>query len=201
MAGRCHSATHIAMGGTRVMRPMCATGQAAGTAAAIAREHGTTPRGVYSGHLQQLQQALLKDGCYLMGVKNADPKDLALSSKASASSSAEGLPPAGAINGWNRIVDGNRNAWAPDPKAAAPHWLQLDLAGEQSVSVAHLTFEVNDVACRIEAAAGDAWKTVAEVTPSGARRRVIRFEPVQTGRIRIVMEKVSPLCEVRLYER
>ncbi|MHC4624664.1 MAG: FAD-dependent oxidoreductase, partial [Planctomycetota bacterium] len=36
MAGRCHSATHMALGGTRVMRPICMMGQAAGTAAAIA---------------------------------------------------------------------------------------------------------------------------------------------------------------------
>ena len=66
MAGRCHSATHIAMGGTRVMRPMCATGQAAGTAAAIAVQHKTTPRGVYEKHIRELQDALVADGCRLM---------------------------------------------------------------------------------------------------------------------------------------
>ncbi len=67
MAGRCHSATHIAFGGTRVIRPMCATGQAAGTAAAIATKYGTTPRGVYREHIKELQDTLIKDGCRLMG--------------------------------------------------------------------------------------------------------------------------------------
>jgi hypothetical protein len=66
MAGRCHSATHIAHGGTRVMRPMCATGQAAGTAAAIATKYKTSPRGVYEDHIKQLQDTLVKDGCRLM---------------------------------------------------------------------------------------------------------------------------------------
>jgi hypothetical protein len=66
MAGRCHSATHIALGGTRVMRPMCATGQAAGTAAAIAVKHKTSPRGVYQKHIKELQDTLIKDGCRLM---------------------------------------------------------------------------------------------------------------------------------------
>jgi len=66
MAGRCHSATHIAFGGTRVMRPMCATGQAVGTAAAIATKYATTPRGVYKGHIALLQDALINDGCRLM---------------------------------------------------------------------------------------------------------------------------------------
>jgi hypothetical protein len=66
MAGRCHSATHIAFGGTRVMRPCCAMGQAVGTAAAIAGKQKTTPRGVYEKHIKHLQDTLLKDGCRLM---------------------------------------------------------------------------------------------------------------------------------------
>jgi len=67
VAGRCHSGTQIGTSGTRVMRPMCATGQAAGTAAAIATRHRTSPRGVYQEHLGELQEALLRDGCRLMG--------------------------------------------------------------------------------------------------------------------------------------
>jgi hypothetical protein len=66
MAGRCHSATHIAFGGTRVMRPCCAMGQAVGTAAAIATKQKTTPRGVYEEHIRQLQDTLVEDGCRLM---------------------------------------------------------------------------------------------------------------------------------------
>jgi len=66
MAGRCHSATHIAHSGTRVMRPMCATGQAVGTAAAIAVKYNTSPRGVYQKHITELQETLIKDGCRLM---------------------------------------------------------------------------------------------------------------------------------------
>lgn len=66
MAGRCHSATHIALGGTRVMRPCAGMGQAVGTAAAIAMKYKETPRGVYENHIKQLQDTLIKDGCRLM---------------------------------------------------------------------------------------------------------------------------------------
>ncbi|MCF7954777.1 MAG: FAD-dependent oxidoreductase [Phycisphaerae bacterium] len=66
MAGRCLSATHIALGGTRVMRPCAATGQAVGTAAAIASKYKETPRGVYENHMKKLQGTLVKDGCRLM---------------------------------------------------------------------------------------------------------------------------------------
>lgn len=66
MAGRCHSATHIAHGGTRVMRPCAGMGQAVGTAAALATKNKTTPRGVYEKHIRELQKKLVEDGCRLM---------------------------------------------------------------------------------------------------------------------------------------
>ncbi|MGQ9732404.1 MAG: FAD-dependent oxidoreductase [Candidatus Zipacnadales bacterium] len=89
MAGRNISVTHVALGGIRVMRTTCLMGQAVGTAAAVAREHHTLPRGVYQKYLTELQQTLLRDGCYLMGVRNEDPHDLALRATATASSVAK----------------------------------------------------------------------------------------------------------------
>lgn len=90
MAGRNVSATHIGFSGIRVMRTCCLMGQAAGTAAAIAIQQQTTPRGIYQNHLEQLQQALLKDGAYLLGSFNNDPSDLARNSEVSASSFVSG---------------------------------------------------------------------------------------------------------------
>jgi hypothetical protein len=64
-AGRCHSATHAAMSSTRVMATTSLMGQAAGTAAALAVQHSTSPRGVYESHMAELQQQLMDDDCYL----------------------------------------------------------------------------------------------------------------------------------------
>ncbi len=64
-AGRNISATHIALSSSRVMRTCATIGQAAGTAAAIAIRRGTTPRGVYTDHIDELQQRLLRDDAYL----------------------------------------------------------------------------------------------------------------------------------------
>jgi hypothetical protein len=88
MAGRNVSATHLALNGIRVMRITAMMGQVVGTAAGIAHAHGTMPRGVYEHYLAELQQTLLRDGCYLMGVPNQDPEDLALSAEVTASSQA-----------------------------------------------------------------------------------------------------------------
>ena len=202
IAGRCHSATHVALGGTRVMRPMCMTGQAAGTAAAVARRYGTDPRGVYKHHIQELQQALLRDGCYLLGIANRDRDDLALSAKATASSAAASAAAGNVRNGWNRVVGKRRNAWAPAAKARRPHWVQLDLAETAKIAAVHVTFEAQATDCRLEAAAHGQWKTLATIAKSQRRRVVCRVQPVQTDKVRLVAEKPSgPLavCEIRIY--
>lgn len=73
-AGRNHSATHTAMSSTRVMATTSLMGQAVGTAAALAVQHGTTPRGVYEHHLLELQQTLMDDDCYLPWNTRAVPE-------------------------------------------------------------------------------------------------------------------------------
>jgi len=60
MAGRNISTTHVAFGSTRVMRTCGMMGEVVGMAASVARRHGTTPRGVYEQHLDELI-AMIKD--------------------------------------------------------------------------------------------------------------------------------------------
>ncbi len=203
MAGRCHSATHIALGGTRVMRPMCATGQAAGTAAAIAHQHGTTPRGVYQSHVPQLQQALLRSGCYLLGTKNADPDDLALGATATASSEAPGASAGNINNGWNRVVGKNRNAWSPEPAATGPQWVQLQLPKAAEVDTVHVTFEKELSPAVVQVFTGGAWRTIASIQSNPpARRGEYHFSPVKIEKLRVLFDKPSKpcaICEVRMY--
>lgn len=62
VAGRCASASHVALGSLRVM-PQCGVmGQAAGTAAALALQSGTTPRRLDP---KDLQRSLRAQGCVL----------------------------------------------------------------------------------------------------------------------------------------
>jgi len=88
MAGRCMSVTHIALGTVRVQGTLATTGQAAGTAAAMAVARNTTPRGIYEKHLAALQQTLLKHDQYIPDLRNQDPADLARKAKVTASSTA-----------------------------------------------------------------------------------------------------------------
>ena len=59
MAGRCFSCTHVGLGGPRVINTLSQLGVAAGEAAAMCRERGLLPRGLYAGgHVRELQERL-----------------------------------------------------------------------------------------------------------------------------------------------
>ncbi|MBN2552388.1 MAG: FAD-dependent oxidoreductase [Spirochaetales bacterium] len=87
MAGRCISASHVALGSMRVIYTLAAVAQAVGTAAALCIRYNTTPRGVLETHIDELQQKLLEDDAYIIGLKNRDARDIAREARVSATSS------------------------------------------------------------------------------------------------------------------
>jgi len=89
MAGRNISVTHVALGSTRLMATCSTIGQAVGTAAYLCTKYSLQPRDLYPEKINELQQLLLKQDCFIPQVKNADPKDLAREAKVTASSSAK----------------------------------------------------------------------------------------------------------------
>ncbi len=62
MAGRCISVDHGALGTIRVMRTCGMMGEVVGKAAYIAVKEGTSPRGVYEKHLDQLKELMRQPG-------------------------------------------------------------------------------------------------------------------------------------------
>ncbi|MCR2804737.1 FAD-dependent oxidoreductase [Paenibacillus soyae] len=91
MAGRDISATHVAFGTTRVMATCAVIGEAAGTGAALSVQYGISPREVHQHHLEELQQTLLRQDASVLGIRNADSRDLARVARVSASSSTARL--------------------------------------------------------------------------------------------------------------
>ncbi|MFC3746219.1 FAD-dependent oxidoreductase [Paenibacillus sp. GCM10012306] len=86
MAGRNVSVTHAALGTVRVMSTTAIMGQAAGTTAAIALQQGIAIPDIPTTAIAKVQQTLLRRGCFLPNVTNADPLDLARSAEVTASS-------------------------------------------------------------------------------------------------------------------
>ncbi len=96
MAGRVISASHVAFGSSRVMGTLSAAGQAAGSAAAMCLDRRLSPRELGGEYIEELQQLLLRDDCYVPELKNADPADVARTAKrvtASSSRRAEAVEP------------------------------------------------------------------------------------------------------------
>jgi hypothetical protein len=60
MAGRNISVTHVALGTVRVMRTTGMMGEVVGMAASIAKQHKTSPQGVYENHLNELKTLMDK---------------------------------------------------------------------------------------------------------------------------------------------
>ncbi len=109
-AGRNISVTHAAMSSTRVMATCALLGQAVGTAAAIAAAAGASPRQVGRENIRQLQQALMRDDCWLPGLTRAIPS---ITSQARLTAS-EGDPEP-LRNGLDRPMGSAANAWVGPP--------------------------------------------------------------------------------------
>ena len=126
-AGRNLSATHIAFASTRVMATCAVIGQGVGTAAALALRQNVPPADIASEAelVHAIQQQLLRDDCYLIGVSNDDPKDLVRTASAIAASSSQvGTNPESIRSGHTRIV-----SKLPDNRqqSGVHRWMSLEL--------------------------------------------------------------------------
>ena len=143
MAGRNISATHAAFSSTRVMATCSVVGQAAGTAAAFCARYNLSPRALAGDkkRIHELQQTLLRDDQTIAGVTNEDPRDLAPTAKATASSEADGAKAANVLDGISRDIPGGElHSWRSElgPDGA---WLQLDWPKAEKISQVQLTFD------------------------------------------------------------
>ncbi|MBQ8388779.1 MAG: FAD-dependent oxidoreductase [Clostridia bacterium] len=98
-AGRNISVTHVAMAASRVMATCAMLGQAAGTAAAYAKEQRISPREV-TGRIGEVQRRLMDDDCWLPGLRRKVSEACARATLEADTPDAENLR-----NGADRPVD------------------------------------------------------------------------------------------------
>ena len=118
-AGRNISASHIAFASTRVMATCATIGQGVGTAAAYAVAHNRDPADLADNPaaVHAIQQRLLRDDAYLIGVTNCDPYDIARRAEVAATSQQTCGKADNVISGQTRAVFG---PWGATPERANP---------------------------------------------------------------------------------
>ncbi len=225
MAGRCISATHMAMSSTRLAATGAAMGQAVGTAAAMCCARDCSPRDLAERHIADLQQQLLRDDQYMIDLPSQDAADLARVAVVSASSEAEGCGGDKVTDGVTRFRHQNSHQWASDPCQAMPQWLQLGLAETARLTEIHLTFDsgysrpltltesdafnarmirgpqpetVADYV--IEVGRNGEWTEVVRETNNYLRKRVHTIESVEAEAVRITVNRTNGDPSARIYE-
>ena len=120
-AGRNLSATHLAFASTRVMATCAVVGQGVGTAAALALRAGAEPANLAGNPalLRAIQQRLLRDDAYLVGVARDDADDLASRASVTASSAQPGGEAALVLSAQTRASHGPAGS---APAAVGNQW-------------------------------------------------------------------------------
>ncbi len=153
-AGRNLSATHVAFSSTRVMATCAVIGQGVGTAAACAVQRRLNPAEL-SSHAEimlGIQQRLLRDDAYLVGIRSVDENDFARTARISASSEQPKFGATEVVSGQTRSVQGERGApperavpgghrWMSDPAAGLPATLLLEWETPIAVREVQLIFD------------------------------------------------------------
>lgn len=144
IGGRCFSASHMALSSARVMGTGGIMGQAAGVAAYIAHREKITPREV-SKYIDELQQTLIKDDCYIPGITAKDKDDLVtnLDCKITASSCIETGKPENINGDYSRRVDEDEHAWISEKISEDGEWLDIKFQDTVNVGSMILRFDPN----------------------------------------------------------
>lgn len=127
-AGRNISATHVAFASTRVMGTCGAIGQGVGIAAAASvRNNWGISELLEPENIKSVQQAIVRQDGFLIGVKNEDLRDLARNAKISASCHQEGGGPENVTNGWTRSVHGERGVRSALSVPGTHRWISTQI--------------------------------------------------------------------------
>lgn len=129
-----------------------------------------------------------------------------------------GIRPENVINGLTRPIGGEPNLWASDPEKPLPQWIELRWEDMVEISTVYLTFDTNlnergwRTAFVPECVRdydllyhdGERWAEIVKVRGNYQRRRVHRFEPIRTRRLRLVVlatngDRSARVFEIRAY--
>jgi len=221
MAGRDTSVTHDALGSIRVMRTGGCMGEIVGMAASICRTEETTPRGVYSDHLETLKALMLEDRRPKVELKPiSEWKEEGIGENVARKAKVEvsGVKAGDRQSGADLLIDGsadtqnNTARWISD--ATLPAWAEFHWDEPQTITAARIISgfnQSNGIIAPIESFTiqyrdGEQWQDI-EPTRTASNQSAdwhCRFDPITTKEIRLSVTKThvdhARVWEVQLYE-
>lgn len=122
--------------------------------------------------------------------------------------------PGNVINGVARIVGQTPNLWMSDPAQSLPQWIELDFDSPACLNAVYLTFDTDANASlhtvpkvpecvrdyELSYYDGAQWVSLASVRENFQRRRVHRFNPISTSRLRLSVTATNGSPSARVFE-
>lgn len=198
-----------------------------GTAAYIALRENITPRDVHA-YIHELQQTLLRDDCYIPGIKNEDENDLVRKAEICATHALENSEASYLKSGVSRTVGEISHCWAANvsdapaieiklQKVAQPR--KIHIKSDSNLS-REITISINSGviarqcqstppeilrACRVRLMLGDACVHEMQAENLYQRFNVLSLPGVKCDRVVIDRLKthgadIVKLFEIRMYE-
>jgi hypothetical protein len=153
-AGRNISATHVAFASTRVMATCSVIGEGVGAAAAHAVKEKLRPSELASNPaaVKSIQQSILQEDGYLIGIDLEDSENVLRSARISASTELQNGQATNVLSGQNRALVGKESVaddrkrpgthrWISNPEAGLPAWIQAEWSSPQKISEIEIVFD------------------------------------------------------------
>jgi len=223
VASRCSSFSHVGLGSPRVESTVNTMGQAVGVAAYLCKKYDCTPRDIYTDHIKELQQLLIKQDQTIFGIYNEDPNDLARTATVTATSEDKesGAVAENVINGVHRAKPEVVNAWMSGSNESLPQSITLTLKNPESVGEIHITADTDQAYPRSSTRAfvpfdftathltgecfdGKDWVKVFEIKDNYRRKLIAKFDAVRAEKVRVTVHATTgsnqaKLNEIRIY--
>ena len=142
VGGRAISCSHLAFASSRVMGTCAVAGQAIGKAAALAIRKDCMPREVLN-YIELLQQGLIRDDCFLPGVKNENSLTVIRPCAVKATSWQPGFEPEEIKTGEYRSNQVRSHCWKSNGISCNGEYLEIQFTEPVPASEVRVIFDSN----------------------------------------------------------
>ncbi len=222
MAGRCASVSHVALSSTRIIGTCSVMGQAVGVAASMCAEKGVSPRDIYTTHIDELQERMLRQDYFIPNRPAEDQDNLIKRASRFTASTTRSGDVQNLLDGVSRPIKGAESHWQSEGKSA-----EINIEWRKGVEISSVEFKFDTNLAQnimmhkdeernakqlqqipyelvrsltVEAKVGGKWSEVARVDDNTTRYLALSIEPIKTTALRIKLNDTHGAETVKMFE-